>query len=102
MLTPTKSKIRSNVYKALALVVAAWLVGCAFTKTDPTKIYLLFSYPVGVFSIVMEGLGALAVGAIVTAPFLYVFSRFRKKERSFYSYLTWAALVAFLSAFASS
>lgn len=89
------------LYRFLAVIIGAWLVGCIPTSTDPTKIYLVFEYPLGILGIVAEGFGALATTFLVTGSLMYVYGKIRKSPPSFWSYFLATCLVSSFFLFTS-
>lgn len=81
-------------YKIFAALVVAWIVGCISSRTDPTKIYMIFSEPLGILMIASEGFGSLLISfAIVGLPIL-AYGKIRKTDVSFYGYLAWATALS--------
>jgi hypothetical protein len=82
--------------RALMVLLAAWIVGCISTKTDPTKLYLIFSYPIGILGIAAQGLGSLTVAFAIVGLIIFVYGKAKKTYPSFYSYLAWTTFVSAL------
>lgn len=80
--------------RVLMVFVASWIVGCISTKTDPSKIYLILSYPLAISGIAMEGFGGLTTAFVVVGSFLYIYGKVRKTPPSFYSYLAWTTILS--------
>ena len=66
-------------FRVVIVLLVSWIVGCILTKTDPTKIYLIFSYPSGIFDIMMRGLGGLSVPFVMVGSVLYIYGKKHKK-----------------------
>ncbi len=82
--------------RVVIVLLVAWVVGCILTKTDPTKIYLVFSYPSYIFGITMRGLGGLSVPFVMVGSVLYIYGKRQKKPHSFYNYLVWTTVFALI------
>ena len=95
--TNIKKLIHSQyLYRFLVVILGAWLVGCISTSNDPSKIYLIFKYPLGIFGIVASGFGALMTTFVVTGSLIYIYGKIRKSSPSFWSYfLTTCAVSSF-------
>jgi hypothetical protein len=90
--------LRRCAYRISAAIIAAWIIGCISTTTDPTKIYLIFSEPLGIAGIMSGGLGGLIGSfAIVGLP-IFGYAKIRKTSVSFYVYLGWSSALSALSA----
>lgn len=81
-------------FRVLMVFIASWIVGCISTKTDPSKIYLIFSYPLGIANIAAQGFGGLIFAFVVAGSLLYIYGKVRKNPPSFYSYLAWSTILS--------
>ena len=93
-LTFKKFQWKGALSRALIVIAIAWALGCISTKTDPSKIFQLFSYPLAIAHITFQGLGSLLAVFVVVGPVVHVYGRFRKASQSFVTYLAWTTILA--------
>lgn len=86
--------LRKYLVRFFFVLLGAWLIGCISTNTDPSKIYLLFKYPLAIFGIIMQGLGAIAATFIFTGLLIYFYGKFRKRQPSFWTYFLTACVAS--------
>jgi hypothetical protein len=87
--------------RVIMIFLASWIVGCISTRTDPSKLYLIFSYPAGISSIAMQGFGGLMAAFVVVGSIIYIYGKTRKTSPSFNSYLTWTTILSSILLFNS-
>jgi zinc-ribbon domain len=91
------NNFRRKFTRILLIFITSWIIGCISTKTDPTKIYLIFSVPVAITHIAAQGLGALGFSFLLVWPIIYFLGKFRKSNQTFGRYFFWAVMLAILS-----